>query len=71
MSSVQGVALDRFGNMYVADTNGHRITIITPNCSFITSFDVFNPYIVCVDLQGRIMVASESRSVLVFGFDLV
>lgn len=77
------IALDREGNILVADTDNRRVQIFKQDGTFITVFNTNIdehthesggytggwPRCVCVDADGRILVGDSNCVIRVFAFE--
>lgn len=72
--SVLGIAVDKQSNWVASDYKNHRVNVFSREGSFITTVtfggpeQFNNPQGVCVDDEGRILVADDNYHVLAFGF---
>lgn len=70
-----GLAIDSAGNWLCCDYDNRRVCVFRADGSFLCEFDDhtvekhnFQPYSVCVDRDGRILVAANSPRLFVFAF---
>jgi uncharacterized protein (TIGR03437 family) len=70
-----GIAVDRLGSLYIADSQNHRIRRILSNGIIATVLGgdtgtaLLTPTAVAVDIYGSIYVGDRSRTVRQFGFN--
>ena len=70
LKSPTGIAIDQEGNVYVADTDNHRIQVFSSNGTFISKWGeygsgngTFNqPEGIAIDQEGNVYVADTANN---------
>ena len=64
------------GDVYIADQNNHRVVHLSPNLSYVgslvfpTALGPVNPFLVALDLAGRLYVTESSDRMFIFNSTL-
>ena len=69
INTPHGIACDNHGNLYVADTNNHRVVAFSPQGRMVKKFtkpELFSPISVDVDHVGRVYVGEVGNYISVF-----
>jgi RHS repeat-associated protein len=72
LNSPEGVAMAANGDLWIADTNNHRVEELSPSGSYVTKFGSFGtgegefsePKWVAVNSKGQVWVSDEANSTL-------